>query len=217
MGSLSWLPHYTSCNEYHNDKDKKYTQGLDLTWLDSLFWVSLSYPWAIVWTLYICTLNYLADFKVLFCFYSLIHVFLFVFWTKYMPLQENMRFASWTGFKLALPGLCLIVWSFGCLPSRLALTGMTWVLFFSLIFYLKLRFFTFLSRFMAELVFLAGPRCHLNLSSPLVGLKFLFGCHFRLFLKIWFTLFWKFGLSLLLANFNFGGRNLFFMHLYFNF
>ena len=44
-----------------------------------------------------------------------------------MPLQENMRFASWTGFKLALPELCLILWSFGCLPSWLALTGMTWL------------------------------------------------------------------------------------------
>ena len=124
LSSGVWAPyHGFHTSEYHHDKNKNTPKVWTL-----LDWIVYSEsPWAIVWTLYVWTLNYQADFKVLFCFYSLVHVFLFVFWNKYMPLQENMRFASWTGFKLALPGLCLILWSFGCLPSWLALTGMTWL------------------------------------------------------------------------------------------
>ena len=79
---------------------------------------------AIVWTLHICISNYLAEFKVLFCFYSLVHVFLFCFELIICPCRRIWNL---------LPGpdlrwLCLVCTWFSevldaCIPGLLWLVS----------------------------------------------------------------------------------------------
>ena len=116
LGFLSWLPHYTSCSEYHNYKDKNIPKVWTL-----LDWIVYSESaWAIVWTLHICILNYLAEFKILFCFFSFVHVFLFCFELNICPCRRIWNLLP----GLDLRWLCLVCTWFSevldaCIPGLL--------------------------------------------------------------------------------------------------